>query len=334
MIIKTLNTIFLSCLLILLLINCQDKTKKTLDPFKKEIIVKAPKYSLSQWSFNRELFSGKMTTIDFIKVAGEMDYEGVEYVSQFFQDKVEDFVFLDSLTKSTNEAGVKSLLIMVDDAGNLGASNMGERNLAIENCKKWVLAAKYLGCNSIRVNAHGDGTPEEMKNACADGIGRLAAWSQKQGIDIIIENHGGISSNGKWLAELLKELQEFGVGSYPDFGNWCTLRENGQLWGGACTERYDRYKGLKELVPYAKSLSVKSFAFDDEGNETSMDYAKIFEIVQASGYNGYLGIEFAGHDIPSLEGINKTRELVEKVWKKNKVYHGASESEKDGQVSY
>lgn len=153
-----------------------------------------------------------------------------------------------------------------------------------------------------------------MKNNCIDGIGRLAAWSQKEGITIIIENHGGVSNNGKWLASLLEELKQFGVGSLPDFDNWCTARENGQLWGAPCIERYDRFKGLEELMPYAKSLSVKSFAFDEEGNETTIDYAKMFEIIQASGYDSYLGIEFEGHDLQSKEGITKTRELVEKVW--------------------
>ena len=315
MIIKSFNTILLAGLSILLFNSCQEKPKKIIKTNNKENMTQSPKYSLAQWSFNRELFSGKMTTVDYIKVAGEMGFDGVEYVSQFFQDKVEDFAFLDSLNAATKEAGIKSLLIMVDEVGNLGASNIEERNKALENCKKWVKAAKYLGCSSIRVNAHGDGTPEEMKNACIDGIGRLAAWSRQEGITIIIENHGGISNNGAWLASLLEALSEYRVGSLPDFDNWCTARENGKLWGAPCTERYDRYEGLIELMPYAKSLSVKSFDFDEEGNETSMDYAKIFEIVQESGYNGYMGIEFEGHDLPSKEGIKKTRELVEKVWK-------------------
>lgn len=299
---------------ILFSLACQETSDKSVKT-KNEIATQTPKYSLAQWSFNREIFSGKMTTIDYIKIAGEMGFDGVEYVSQFFQDKVEDFDYLDSLNRATKKAGVKSLLIMIDNVGNLGSSNIGERNKAVENCKKWVIAAKYLGCESIRVNAHGDGSPEEIKVACLDGIGRLAEWSQKEGITVLIENHGGISSNGAWLAELVEELQKYDVGSLPDFNNWCTKRENGQLWESPCIERYDRYKGMKELMPFAKSLSVKSFDFDEAGNETTMDYAKLFEIVQASGYDGYMGIEFEGHDTPSKEGIIKTRELVDKVWK-------------------
>ncbi len=306
------NAFLFSFLSAFLFVACQETNKKS-DQIKNEIATKVPKYSLAQWSFNRELFSGKMTTIDFINIAGEMGFEGVEYVSQFFQNKVEDFDFLDSLNAATKRTGVKSLLIMVDNAGNLGASNQEERAQAIESHKKWVKAAKYLGCKSIRINAHGDGTPEEIKTACIDGIGTLAAWSQKEGVNLIIENHGGISNNGAWLAGLVKELQKYGVGTLPDFDNWCIQRENGKLWGAPCTERFDRYLGLKELMPYAKSLSVKSFDFDENGNETTMDYAKLFEIVKATGYDGYLGIEYEGEHLPSKEGIEKTRALVEKV---------------------
>lgn len=293
-----------------------EKSERTLSESTSEL--NHPKYSLAQWSFNRELFANEMSTIDFIEAAGEMGFEGVEYVSQFFQDEVENFEFLDSLNEATKKAGVKSLLIMVDNAGNLGASDSEERNAAIEMHKKWVTAAKHLGCKSIRVNAHGDGTPEEIKSACSMGIGELATWAKKKNIRIIIENHGGISNDGIWLADLVQKLQHLEVGTLPDFDNWCTERENGKLWGAPCTKRYDRFKGLKELMPYAQALSVKSFEFDENGNETTMDYAQLFEIVQSAGYDGYLGIEYEGEHLSSKEGIEKTRALAEKVWDKKR----------------
>lgn len=274
----------------------------------------APRYSLAQWSFNRELFNGEMTTQEFIEQAGILGFEGVEYVSQFFQDKAEDFVYLDSLNTVAEEAGVLNLLIMVDGAGNLCASDLDERNKSIEEHMKWVKAAKYLGCPAIRVNAHGDGSAEDIKEACMDGIGRLADMAAQEGMDVIIENHGGISNDGAWLTDLIVNLDRKNVGSLPDFDNWCIERENGQLWGAPCIKTYDRYIGLQELMPYARALSVKSFAFDENGKETTMDYAKFFEIIKASGYNGYLGIEFEGHDMSSKEGIQKTVSLVESVW--------------------
>ena len=272
-----------------------------------------PKYSLAQWSFNRELFAGTMTTQDYIRKAGELDFDGVEYVSQFFQDKVEDFEYLNDLKKTAEQADVKSLLIMVDRAGDLGASDVALRNAAVEAHKKWVVAAKHLGCTTIRVNAHGDGTYEEQKMTCMDGIGRLAIFAKELQMDVIIENHGGASSRGDWLADLVKSINMDNVGTLPDFDNWCYKTKDGGNWG-ECVERYDRLKGLRELMPYAKALSVKTFDFDTDGNETTMDYNTLFQIVQASGYDGYLGIEFEGHDLDAVDGIKKTVALVEKVW--------------------
>ena len=301
---------FISALFILSSCGQQMKSDKLSNNDK---MIMTPKYSLAQWSFNRELFSGEMTTFDFIRIAGELEFDGVEYVSTFFLDKVENFEFLDSLKVAARTADVKNLLIMVDGAGDLGARDSQERENSIESHKKWVKAAKYIGCSSIRVNAHGEGTPSEIREACIDGVGRLAKWAKTQGIDIIIENHGGVSNDGAWLASLVKELQQFGVGTLPDFDNWCIERENGELWGAPCIKEYDRYTGLADLMPYAKSLSVKSFDFDENGNETSMDYKRLFEIVQKANYQGYLGLEFEGDKLQSIEGIKKTRALVERV---------------------
>ncbi|MCB0705134.1 MAG: sugar phosphate isomerase/epimerase [Saprospiraceae bacterium] len=285
------------------------------NPADVAVELNAPKFSLAQWSFHKALFDGEIDNFDFIRIAAEMDFEGVEYVSQFFQDKVEDFTFLDSLNAVSAKAGVQNLLIMVDNAGNLGASDQAERNLAVENCKKWVLAAKYLGCKSIRVNAHGDGSPTEMMEACTDAIGRLGAFAKAEGMTVLIENHGGISSNGAWLAELLTTLAPYDVGGILDFNNWCIAREGGGLWNGECIEVYDRFKGMRELMPFAKSVSVKSFEFDEAGEETSMDYKRLVGIVQDAGYDGYFGIEFESSTLPSREGVEKTRALVKKYWK-------------------
>lgn len=282
--------------------------------FSQNKPIKVPKYSLAQWSFNRELFAKKMTNQDFVKAAGEMGFEGVEYVSQFFQNKVDNWVFLDSLNEAAKMAGVKNLMIQVDNIGNLGATKAEERNKAVELGKKWVDAAKYLHCTSMRVNAHGDGTAEQLKQNCIDGIGRLADYANSKGIKIIIENHGGPSNDGQWLADLVHQLQSKNVGSLADFHNWCMERDNGRLWGGKCIKTYDMYQGMKELLPTAAGISVKAFDFDHQGNEKEMDFAKLFKIIDQSGYDGYLGIEYEGRSLPSREGILMTKLLAEKYF--------------------
>ncbi len=308
---KFLKNIFLPCLSIFILSSCGNQNSTN-----ESTVIETPsqKYSLAQWSYNRDLFAGEMNTIDFVNAAGEMGFEGVEYVSQFFQDKAENFPFLDSLNEAARNAGVKNLMIQVDNIGNLCASDPMEREKAITEGKKWVNATKYLGCPIMRVNAHGDGSPENMKKQCLDGIGLLADYANSQGVKIIIENHGGISSDGDWLADLIKNLEEKKVGSLADFHNWCSERSTGNMWNGPCTKEYDYYKGLADLMPTAEGVSVKAFNFDSLGNETQMDFKKFFQIIHDHNYTGYLGIEYEGNTLPSKEGILKTKALADRSW--------------------
>ncbi|WP_304237307.1 sugar phosphate isomerase/epimerase [Jiulongibacter sediminis] len=271
------------------------------------------KYSLAQWSFNRDLFAGDMSTIDFVYAAGEMGFDGVEYVNQFFIDKAEDFEFLDSLNAAAEEAGVKNLMIQLDRTGNLCASDETERNKAVETAMKWIDAAKYINAPAVRVNAHGDGSAEEMKTQCMDGIGKLAEYANTQGVQVLIENHGGVSSRGDWLADLVGSLSDKEVGSLADFHNWCYETVDGGLWG-ECLNEYDYYKGFAELIPSAKGVSVKAMHFDSTGNEPNLNFPKFFTIMKEGGYDGFLGVEYEGNDLPSREGILKTKELAAKTW--------------------
>ena len=269
---------------------------------------------LAQWSFNRELFKGDMNTFDFVRVAKEMGFVGVEYVNQFFIDKVEDTDFLDSLRSKTDEIGIRNTLLMIDRAGNLGASNEDERKLAVLQHKKWMLAAARLGCPNIRVNAHGDGSSEEVFAACKASIKELLVWGKQHRVGVLVENHGSYSSDGDWLQKLIEELKPYGVSSLADFDNWCIERENGELWGAPCTKEYDKYKGMAQLLPTAKSVSVKAFDFDKDGWPIKTDFPKMFELIHKSGYGGYLAVEFEGHDIDAKVGIQKTKDLVEKLF--------------------
>ena len=93
------------------------------------------------------------------------------------------------------------------------------------------------------------------------------------------------------------------VGTLPDFGNF----QIGPL------ESYDRYRGVAELLPWAKAVSAKSHEFDAEGNEVRTDYARMLAIVAASGYRGHVGIEYEGDEHSEPEGIRLTRDLLLRV---------------------
>ncbi len=269
------------------------------------------KISLAQWSLHKALYAKKMTNIDFpLKAKKDFGIDVVEYVSVFFDGKQKDTNYLKELKKRCKDNGVKNHLIMVDGMGELAMPNDEKRNKAVENHYQWVEAAQFLGCKTIRVNAGGRGTPAEMHQAAVDGLGKLAAFAKPYKINVIVENHGGNSSNGAWLAGIMKEINMPNCGTLPDFGNFC-IRQNDKD-GGLCAEEYDRYKGVAELMPYAKAVSAKAYKFDDKGDCVETDYDKMLKIVKDAGFRGYIGIEYEG-DIPEEEGIRKTKALLERV---------------------
>ncbi|MCU0385173.1 MAG: sugar phosphate isomerase/epimerase [Flavihumibacter sp.] len=268
--------------------------------------------SLAQWSLHKTLFEKKMDNLDFAaKARKDFGIGVVEYVNQFFKDKAQDTNYLNEMLKRCSDNDVKNHLIMIDGEGDIGHKVEAERIKAVENHYKWVDAAKHLGCATIRVNAAGEGTAEEIAKTAADGLSRLGEYAEKVGINVIVENHGGYSSNGAWLAGVMKAVNKSNVGTLPDFGNFCIKREPGN-WRN-CLEAYDRYQGTTELMPFAKGVSAKSHDFDAQGNETETDYKKMLQIVKAAGFTGYIGIEYEGEVLSEDEGIRKTKALLEKV---------------------
>lgn len=256
------------------------------------------KISLAQWSLHRELFGNKLDHMDFPKVAKEeYGIEAVEYVNAFFKKKGDE-AYNKELKKRCDDLGVKSLLIMCDGEGDLGDPDEKKRIQAAENHRKWIEAAKLLGCHSIRVNASSKGTREEQAERAADGLRRLCEIADPFEINVIVENHGGLSSHGDWLADVMKKTNHKRVGTLPDFGNFY---------------EYDRYQGVKDLMPYAKGVSAKSHEFNDKGDEVRTDYRKMMKIVMEAGYKGYVGIEFEGDKVSESEGIKLTKKLLEKV---------------------
>ncbi len=257
------------------------------------------KISLAEWSLHRTLRAGKLDNLDFSKTAKrEFGIEAVEYVNTFFKDKAKDTDYLGELAKRAADEGVTNVLVMCDGLGSLGDPDAKARTKAIENHFPWVEAAKRLGCHSIRVNAKSDGTFEEQQKLAADGLSRLAEFAGQVAMNVIVENHGGLSSNGAWLAGVIKQVDRPNCGTLPDFGNF---------------HDYDRYRGLEELMPFAKGVSAKSHEFDAAGNEVRTDYKRMLGLVLAAGYHGWVGIEYEGSGLNEAEGIRATKKLLERV---------------------
>ncbi|MBL9079558.1 MAG: sugar phosphate isomerase/epimerase [Planctomycetes bacterium] len=260
--------------------------------------------SLAQWSLHRTLRAGGLTTLDFPRVARRFGVSAVEYVNTFWQDKAADAEFLRELKQRCDGEGVRSLLIMCDAEGALGDPNEKARAKAVANHHRWVEAAKALGCHAIRVNAQSAGTAEEQRKLAADGLRALCEFADPLGIDVLVENHGGLSSNGAWLRDTLRAVEHRRIGSLPDFGNF-------RIADG---EDYDRYRGVDELMPLARAVSAKSHDFDDQGFEVHTDYRRMLELVVVRhGYHGHIGIEYEGDKLPEPAGIAATRTLLERV---------------------
>jgi sugar phosphate isomerase/epimerase len=255
--------------------------------------------SLAQWSNHRLLRAGKLTNLDWPdytkKTYGIL---ALEYVNQFFKDKAEDESYLGDLNQRVADLGMTNVLIMIDGEGNIGATSQKERAKTVDKHKKWVTAAKTLGCHSIRVNAYGDGTPEEAAKQVTDGLHQLSTFAAEHEINILVENHGGNSSNGKWLSGVLTAVNLPNCGSLPDFGNF---------------HEYDRYQGIRDLMPFAKGVSAKSREFDSDGSEVQTDFTKAMDLVLKANYRGHVGVEYEGKKHSEDEGIRLTKALLEKV---------------------
>lgn len=252
--------------------------------------------SLAQWTLVRELRSGKIDNLDFAKVAHDHGILAIEYVNQFFMDKAKDEPYLEEMKKRADDLGVTNVLIMCDNEGNLGDPNKSKRIQAVDNHRKWIDAAKALDCHSIRVNARSAGSWDEQVKLAADGLRRLSELGAQHGIDVIVENHGGLSSNADWLAEVMQTVNHSNCGTLPDTGNFRISND----------ETYDSYDGVRKLMPWAKGVSIKDKVWDAEGNQGDLDFTRMMQIVVNAGYSGYCGIEFGGY-----EGLNDARTALE-----------------------
>ncbi|PQV48339.1 sugar phosphate isomerase/epimerase [Jejuia pallidilutea] len=269
------------------------------------------KISLAQWSLHRALFDKKMDALDFAAKSRSFGCEGLEYVNAFFKDKATDKAYLKEMNTRANAEGQQNVLIMVDGEGALAHADTKTRLQAIKNHHKWVDAAHFLGCHAIRVNLAGGVDKTDAAKAAVDSLEQLSEYAKGANINILVENHGGFSSNGEWMFKVFSKVKQDNCGTLPDFGNFCITKDEARN----CLEAYNRYKGMEELLPFAKAVSAKSYAFDDKGNETTIDYHRMMKMVKDANYKGFVGIEFEGTKVSEDRGIALTRDLLIKVGK-------------------
>ena len=317
-----MNKSVLFVLLISIVFACKEKDPKdnVSEPVAETTSEKEttyePKISLAQWSLHRRYQAENSNPFNFAKDAKELGFDAVEYVTQLYTKQINEIGFeavVDSLKAEGERHGVKCVLIMVDDEGDLADEDDAARDLAVENHKKWVDAAVELGAHSIRVNTFGSNDPEIWSRTVVDGLKKLSEYAATKNINVLCENHGWLSSDADKLMAAISEVNMENCGTLPDFGNWCIRRPNDSRWDGCAEEYHDYYKGLELMMPAAKAVSAKANVFDENGDETRIDYYRMLQIVKDAGYTGYIGVEFESEVTDEPEGIQTTRKLIEKA---------------------
>jgi len=262
------------------------------------------KISLAEWSFHRAINSRLITNMDFPRIAREQfGIEGLEFVNQLWEAPIQDYVT--RLKRRMNDTGTKGVLLMCDGEGLMGHSDRAVRMKAAQNHRKWVDIAAELGCHAIRTNMYSDLHPktdaeiETMLGYCSESFHDLCGYSKAAGLSVLIENHGGVSSDPDVVVRLMRKVDLPNFGTLPDFGNF--------------PKEIDRYEAIRKLMAYAKGVSFKCWDFGPDGNETTLDVPRIMKIVRDAGYHGYVGIEYEGQRLSEWEGVAAAKRLLDRI---------------------
>jgi sugar phosphate isomerase/epimerase len=306
---------FVSLIILALIFSCQNPKKST--PDKKPFF----KMSLAQWSFNKSFRSGDVSPYEFARLASELGFEGLEYVNQLYPDVMDSedktaaiAAFVEKNNALAAQYKLQNVLIMIDSEGDLASSDENKRSEAVANHKLWIDAANQMGCNAVRLNLYGESDPEKWVANSILSLTDLADYAANKSINVIVENHGRLSSNVPVLMKVINGTGKSNCGTLPDFGNFCIAEEGyGSLFDGSCKEFYDPYKGVSEMIVKAFGVSAKSYNFDKEGNETTLDYNRLLKIVKDAGYTGFVGVEYEGDRLSEDEGIIATKTLLENI---------------------
>ncbi|MDG1337472.1 MAG: sugar phosphate isomerase/epimerase [Flavobacteriaceae bacterium] len=279
------------------------------------------KLSLAQWSLNKSIREGGMSPYLFAEKSKELGFSGLEYVNQLYEDVMKSDnksaslkKFIEKNNQLASDFEMENVLIMIDEEGDLAAEDEEQRLKSIDNHKLWIDTAAEMNCSSVRLNLYGSKDVETWKELSIDSLSELGNHAKGTGLNVIVENHGRITSNIPELMNAINGVNMDNVGTLPDFGNFCMADEGyGSVFDGTCETVYDFYKGVEEMMPKAFAVSAKSNDFDENGDEKTIDYVKMLKIVQSFGYKGYIGVEYEGERLSEVDGIKATRDLLIKA---------------------
>ncbi len=257
--------------------------------------------SLQQYSFNGMFKARTLDPLDYPKFAVEKTgIKALEYYNGFFEDKLGDAKYFAEMTKRGLDLGVENQLMLCRSTPALDSADPKERKKAAAVLTRWAEVAKVLGCHSIRVDCRSKGDRGEVKKQAVEGLNQLCDLLKPMAMNAIVENHGNWSSKGDWVKEVMQAVKRDNCGTLPDFGNF---------------NDYDKYQGVKDMLPWAKAVCAKVHKIKANGEAEATDFLKMLQIIKDGGFKGYLGIEFEGHNDP-VAGVLGTKKLIQKTLKK------------------
>jgi sugar phosphate isomerase/epimerase len=253
--------------------------------------------SLAAWSLHRMFFAREVDQLGMVSLTRQLGIGAFEMVNTFFPSP--QYLYLRQLRKRADDEDVRLLLIMCDGEGDMAHVDREKRMLAAKNHHKWVDVAAVLGCHAIRANAGGDPGDDGALERNAESFAALCEYAGAAGIDVLVENHFGLSRDAAWLASLVRLVGSPRFGTLPDFGN--------------LPPETDRYAAIATMMPSAKAVSAKCYDFDAAGHETTIDFTRMMRTVTDAGYRGHVGIEYEGTRLPERDGILACKALLERV---------------------
>jgi sugar phosphate isomerase/epimerase len=257
------------------------------------------KISLNESSFHQSLKQKKIDHLDLAGIARkEFGIDAIEYVTSYFSEHAADEKYIKRMNRRAAEEGVRQILIVVNDAGEIADADAGMRKAAIKNHLPWIDLAKTLGCHSVCVKAAGEGTvPEQLKRS-ADSLAELAEYAKDRRIHVLACCNCSQSWKPETFLDLLKAVDSPNVGLYPSFSGFNTD---------------DPYSALEQLMPFAKGVRANAKDFDEKGNETSIDFSRMVQIVLAPGYRGHVSIQYQGTKLDEINGVRATKALLDRA---------------------
>ena len=249
--------------------------------------------SIHQYSLKKLFEEGQLDTFAYPGfVKEQFGFTNVEFAVEFCDALRADPKKGDAIRDRSEQLGVKHRALLCGAEPTLDAPNEKDRQAAVEDHLKWAEVAEHLGCEFIRVRASTEGDRNEQLDHATKGIGALCSALDDSPVSVLIENIAGFSRDPDWLVALVNRIGAKRVGLIADFGNF----------------EGDIYEGMGRLLPFTKSVCTKSWEFDEQGNETKIDFARMMSILKESSFRGCIAIEYLGKE--PVAGVRKTAELI------------------------